>query len=155
MIVLLVKTWQIVQMWCQEMASFFTYNLGLLGAVDLLRIINDMKNSSLSKDYCSWDCIFHESAFCGRPSWGCFWKICCKYHKQFWSVFCHRNSHLWTLQILWPNLTTTSHLGVVFCQRECLERVKIALSHALPCIGVWYGALETFQVGSLTLEPAL
>ena len=31
-----------------------------------------------------------------------------------------------------------------------LERVKMAASHALPCIGMWYCALDTFQVAKFT-----
>ena len=57
----------------------------------------------------------------------------------FWSSFRRRNSHFWALLAL----------------DRYLEWVKKAPSHALPCIWVWYGALDTFQVGSLTLEPAL
>ena len=53
--------------------------------------------------------------------------------------FAIENSHFWTPGTL----------------DEYLERVKMALSHALPCIGMWYGALDTFQVGCPTLEEAL
>ena len=54
---------------------------------------------------------------------------------QKWSGFSHKNSHFWTSGTL----------------DRCLEWAKKVLSHALPCIGVCYGALDTFQVGQSSL----
>ena len=45
----------------------------------------------------------------------------------------------------------TKHFSGGTALDRYLEWVKKALSHALLCIG----ALDTFQMGSLTLEPAL
>ena len=52
-----------------------------------------------AKDYCS--CIFHESASCDRPSWGCFWKICYKCHIQGSGHCHHQGQDASALHVSW------------------------------------------------------
>ena len=64
-----------------------------------------------------------------------------------------------------PSLELACHFGLVLAVEiaifeppgaldRCLESAKMAQSHALPCIGLWYGALNTFQVGRASLAEA-
>ena len=74
----------------------------------------------------------------GSITWSTFWcgPVLPGAAPPFWSDFSHKKSHFWTPGTL----------------DRCLERANMALNHALACIGVWYGAQDTFQVGRSSLE---
>ena len=55
--------------------------------------------------------------------------------------------------VFWPkNSHFSMKIAISGSLDRCLEWTKMVLRHALPCIGVWYDPLDTFQVGRSSLE---
>ena len=64
--------------------------------------------------------------------------------------------YICSVSILWIIFSMLSLLSMLSMLSTYIRQVKICkkdkINHALPCIGVWYGALDTLQVGWSSLE---